>query len=331
MSTYRRYQEARDAAWQALLLLPEKRLPVDAEALAREMGVEVLSRAEEKDPALLSLLRQAGTGACVSLRAQGQWRVYLRKEQLSDSQRRFSVAHELGHLFLCHPTRGLAPGVRAFESRENAGDLIEDPLSLDDYAADIFAIRLLAPACVLHELRLDQLGPITALCGLPPRAAALRAERMELLNRRDAFLPFLREYSAVRAGACPASGEFAAAALPMDEPRFVDAEPMADHAETEAAAEQALESAAYPDRAPSITPYFVLREAAPMDLYFPPEPADQDAGDEPREADAPAQSIPDPTPPDTAPEPSSRRIGPWLGVAALSLLIGVALFFFRDR
>ena len=47
--------------------------------------------------------------------------------------------------------------------------------------------RLLAPACLLHELGVDTPGGISALCGLPPHAAALRAERMELLNQRNAF------------------------------------------------------------------------------------------------------------------------------------------------
>lgn len=205
MSTYRRYQEARDTAWRALLQLEEKSLPVDAEALARKVGMEVLPFPGTEEEKLSALVRAAGGGNCVSLRIRGKWHIFLRENALDDAARRFSVAHELGHLLLGHGTRSLAPGVRAFESRENAGDLMEDPQDLEDYAADIFAIRLLAPACVLHEMRLDTPGGIGAACGLPPRAAALRAERMELLNQRDAFfthplerqvrdafLPFLR-------------------------------------------------------------------------------------------------------------------------------------------
>jgi hypothetical protein len=96
--------------------------------------------------------------------------------------------------------------VRTYISRENEGDLLDNPQELDDYAADIFAIRLLAPACLLHELHVDSLGGIMNLCGMPTKAEALRAERMELLNQRDAFfihplerqvrdqfLPFLNE------------------------------------------------------------------------------------------------------------------------------------------
>lgn len=205
MSTYRRYQDARDTAWRALLQLDVRALPVDAEALAGRLGMEIHPFPDaQADPRLAMWVGRAGSGVCVSLRIRGAWHVFVR-DSLSENERRFAVAHELGHLLLSHGTRSLAPGIRAFQSPENEGDLMADPQELDDYAADIFAIRLLAPACVLHELHVDQAGQITALCGLPPRAAALRAERMELLNERDAFfthplekqvrdrfLPFLR-------------------------------------------------------------------------------------------------------------------------------------------
>ena len=86
-----------------------------------------------------------------------------------------------------HPTQPLAPGARCFPGEPCPGDAQEEPHDLSDYAADIFALRLLAPACVLHALRADTPGKIAALCGLPPRAAGLRAQRMALLNKRDAF------------------------------------------------------------------------------------------------------------------------------------------------
>ena len=206
MSTYRYYQEARDTAWRALLRLPEKRLPVDIDSLALQVGMTVHPFPDEREePRLAAFMNGMEDANCVSLRIRGAWHIFLRENRLNEPQRRFAVAHELGHLLLAHPTRTLSPGVRAFESRENQGDIIEDPDDLTDYAADIFAIRVLAPACLLHELNVEKSGDIAALCALPPRAAALRAERMELLNERNAFyshalerqvrdqfLPFLR-------------------------------------------------------------------------------------------------------------------------------------------
>jgi len=210
MSTYRRYQEARDTAWRALLRVRDKRLPIDPEALSRDVGMEIVPFPDSgEQPRLWDMVQRAGGGMCVSLRIRGAWHIFLREQGMDDAARRFSVAHELGHLLLGHETYALSPGVRAFRSRENAGDLMEDPDSLEDYAADIFAIRLLAPACLLHEMRIDTPGGIMRACALPPRAAALRAERMEVLNQRDAFfvhplekqvrqafLPFLRAWRA---------------------------------------------------------------------------------------------------------------------------------------
>ncbi len=186
-STYRQYRQARDTAWRALLRLKEKRLPVDPEALAGLLGVEIHPYPDREENRRLWTLAGRVNGVCVSLRIRGAWHIFLRESALDDSRRRFAVAHELGHLLLGHATLPLAPGVRCFDSGDNQGDLIEDAPEMTDYAADIFAIRLLSPACLLHESGVDSPGGIMALCGLPPRAAAMRAERMALLNRRNAF------------------------------------------------------------------------------------------------------------------------------------------------
>lgn len=186
-STYRQYQAARDTAWRALLKITEKRLPVEPEALAAVLGVELHPFPHPEENQRLWTLANQVRGVCVSLRIRGAWHIFMRDSSLDASQRRFAVAHELGHLLLGAETRLLAPGVRCFLSGDNQGDLMEDPQKMTDYAADIFAIRLLAPACLLHELGVDTPGDIMALCGLPPKAAALRAERMALLNRRNVF------------------------------------------------------------------------------------------------------------------------------------------------
>ena len=203
--TYRIYQEARNAAWRALLRLEKKTLPVDAEALARSVGVEIHPFPDpQENRRLWNLARQKG-GVCTSLRIRGEWHIFVREGGLDDSRRRFAVAHELGHLLLGHETRTLAPGVKCFRCEGCGGDAVEEPQDQELMAADVFALRLLSPACLMHELRADTPAAIAALCALPPQAAVMRAERMLLLNQRnafykdplerrvrDAFLPFLR-------------------------------------------------------------------------------------------------------------------------------------------
>ena len=310
MDTYRKYREARDTAWRALLQLEEKSLPVDPEALARRVGVEIMPFPDpNEEEKLAALLEKAGGGSCVSLRIQGKWHIFLRTEALDGSRRRFSVAHELGHLLMDHETYALMPGVRAFAGRENAGDLIDDPQSLDDYAADIFAIRLLAPACVLHEMHVDQSGQIIALCGLPPRAAALRAERMGLLNERDAFynhplerqvrdqfLPFIRSRQTAAARECvsPVQPVRKTLPAPLPRPKAAELEP------------------------PS--------QATPRPQASAPETPDGGTSDDTEKLDAdeaPAPSSDDPVPAPDIP----RKISSWLWLAALTIALALLILF----
>ena len=335
MSTYRRYQEARDTAWRALLQGGFTRLPVEPEGLARRIGVEALPFPGEDEPRLRHLIRLTGGGFCVSLRLRGRWHIFLRQDRMDESQRRFAVAHELGHLLLSHPTRRLAPGVRAFESRENQGDLIEDPESLDDYAADIFAIRLLAPACVLHELHLDQSGPIMRLCGLPPRAAALRAERMQLLNQRDVFynhplerqvrdqfLPFLgsRKAEAHRPAVFPAP--------PARHPLMTPLRPAVPAASPESAT-----AASAPDGVASHAPNGKPEAATlrPTDIPSPPKRPPQSIPDPALAVDtldtfAPDAASPVEGAPASADSPHTRPF-PLPTALALAIVFGVLLFF----
>ena len=328
MRTYRRYQEARDTAWRALLQIKEKRLPVDAEGLCGQIGVEVHPFPDAEEARLFRLIQQAGGGTCVSLRVRGAWHIFLRQDRLDENQRRFSIAHELGHILLCHPTRSLAPGVRAFESRENQGDLILDPQDLDDYAADIFAIRLLAPACVLHEMHVDQSGQIITLCGLPPRAAALRAERMTLLNERDVFynhplerqvrdqfLPFIRfrQTAAARESVAPVHPARSILVAPLTRPA-AESEPSSPAMPRPQAS--TLET---PDAGPSAD------SESPDVVEAPEPPADPETHSEPVIDSEPSSNEPIPHP------DMPRKTPSWLWLSALTIALALLILFLCRR
>lgn len=161
---YKDYQISRDLAWKILLQENVTELPVKISRLCRQMGIEVY----QYTPA------DGNDGRCTIV--DGKPRIYV-SERCQPQRQRFSCAHELGHILLGHV---------------NEGDLINrEPDPKDnpiEQAANVFAARLLAPACVLWALNARTPEEIAALCDISYQAARFRAERMELLYRRGKFL-----------------------------------------------------------------------------------------------------------------------------------------------
>lgn len=182
---YSRYQAARDAAWRTLIRFDISSLPVDVEKIAGELRIDIQPWPDKtQTPVLFALLPE--NAAAASLRIDGVWRIFT-KPNLPYSRYRFAVAHELGHLILQHKTVKLKNGVYTFDGLENAGDILPEAEKESDTDADMFAIRLLAPACVLHSLHIASHRDIAFLCGLPENAAQMRSDRMALLNGRNAY------------------------------------------------------------------------------------------------------------------------------------------------
>lgn len=163
---YGDYQKARDLAWQILRREKIRALPVDVVEICRRLGIKVLEHAE--------LAPEVGDGlSCV---LAGEPYIFIRPGQ-SRQRCRFTVAHELGHVLLGHV------GKYRLVNREPSPQ--DDPV---EQAANIFAARLLAPACVLWGCRVSSAAEIAALCDISPTAAGVRWERMQILLTRGKFL-----------------------------------------------------------------------------------------------------------------------------------------------
>lgn len=163
---YANYKKSRDLAWQVLLNEGVTELPVQVTALCRRMGIGVHAFRPE-DPSVSD-----GLSAMVD----GKPHIFV-SSLCSVQRQRFTAAHELGHVLLGHLGRV---------------DLVNrEPSSKDKPAeqeANVFASRILAPACVLWALDARTPEEIAALCNISLQAAAFRAERMALLYERNAFL-----------------------------------------------------------------------------------------------------------------------------------------------
>ncbi|MBQ9099403.1 MAG: ImmA/IrrE family metallo-endopeptidase, partial [Clostridia bacterium] len=146
---YGDYQRARDLAWQILRREKIRALPVDVVQICRRLEIKVLEHAE--------LAPEVGDGlSCV---LAGEPYIFIRSGQ-SRQRCRFTVAHELGHVLLGHV------GKYRLVNREPSPQ--DDPV---EQAANIFAARLLAPACVLWGCRVSSAAEIAALCDISSTAA----------------------------------------------------------------------------------------------------------------------------------------------------------------
>lgn len=200
---YRDYQHMRNAAWRILLDCGVQRLPVDLNDICARLGVRIIPYREAE-----ALIRKRNLSELVEA-ADGltfyadEVPVILYDSTCPADKIRFTVAHELGHLILMH----IMPGVINVASQE------ERPAQrAKEAAANRFAARLLAPACVLWGLDAHSPEEIARLCRISGEAAANRAARMRTLYRRDKFLTselekrlygrFLPYIEEVRGSAC---------------------------------------------------------------------------------------------------------------------------------
>lgn len=161
---YKDYKNTRDLVWEILIRERITELPVRVSELCRNMGI----------PILLHEFEDGNSG--VSAMVNGNPIILVNKGD-SPERQRFTAAHELGHIMLGHV------GKYKLVNREPSPN--DNPI---EQAANVFASRLLAPACVLWGCNIHTAGEIAVNCKISRQAAEYRAARMEILYKRNAFL-----------------------------------------------------------------------------------------------------------------------------------------------
>lgn len=168
-SIYGVYKIVRDASWQALIDNHVDSLPVDIVQVVCNNGIRLLKNSQVNE------LRSGEVG--ISIFDGKQW--YIVYDDLMPlGRKRFTVAHELGHIFLGHPL------VAGYHARTTAAP----KLPRTESEANSFASRFLAPACVLWGLNAHSAGEIARFCAISKEAAEIRAKRMAELYNRNKFL-----------------------------------------------------------------------------------------------------------------------------------------------
>lgn len=161
---YGQYKNARNASWQCLIDYNIDSLPVKVSRIAKRADITLLRNSA------VNLLSENESG--ITLVQDDKLYIIYANEQ-SPQRCRFTIAHELGHIFLGH-----------LFSKDGNGFATTDEA---EHSANVFARDLLAPACVLHELQALTAAAISDLCDISLEATTYRAERMAELERRNAF------------------------------------------------------------------------------------------------------------------------------------------------
>ena len=165
---YKIYSDIRDAAWQCLIDHNVDSLPVDVLKIARQSNIDV-----KKNSRINVLLPDEYAKAFYN---GDKWIIVY--NDLNDVViSRFAIAHELGHILLGHVT--------TYAKYATIEDIGTKPKA--EKQADLFALRLLCPACVLMELGLHTPEEISAFCRVPLRRAQARSERMKDLYKKNKF------------------------------------------------------------------------------------------------------------------------------------------------
>lgn len=149
---YEIYKNVRNASWQCLIDCAICALPVSLSTICRRFDIRIIKNS------FLSMNQLKDNERGKSGLFQNQITIIIRDTDPMEVQR-YTIAHEIGHILIGKDS--------------------------SEYEAERFAIGILAPACVLWGLNIHEPEDIAKLCNISITSAKIRAERMNLLYKRE--------------------------------------------------------------------------------------------------------------------------------------------------
>lgn len=167
MLEYGKYKKARNASWQCILDYKINKLPIMVtDIINQSKNIRLFKNSD------VNFLEKEISGKTIF--HNDVFEIIYRDTEPS-FRCRFTIAHELGHIFLGHLMTN-TPQYRTFKIQNDT-----------ESQANVFARDLLSPACVLHELNALSAAEISSLCNISYEAATYRADRMKELEKRNAW------------------------------------------------------------------------------------------------------------------------------------------------
>ena len=177
MDSYNNYKIARDKAWKNLIKYNVTSLPVDVFKMCRKAGVSVISYKSAIDVIKAHQFEKHLDNDGFTAKIDGGYYIFYNDTITPKSRIIFTIAHEMGHIALGHARTGVTIW--------NRGEQAEP--APEETQANIFASRLLAPACVIKEMDIHTAEELQEITGLSYTAAKIRLERLNQLRARDKF------------------------------------------------------------------------------------------------------------------------------------------------
>lgn len=172
---YDHYKKARNKSWEVLYDCKISEFPVDLGKIADSYGIKITLYSDTK---LIQLFKEdALQGDGFVLRNGDETQVFINDKIHNRNRRRFTLAHELGHALLGH----------SLDEIHYRNSEIDSQTDTQEIEANVFARDILMPATVLAALDIHTPEEIMELCNVSRQSAAIRAQRLHELYRRNKF------------------------------------------------------------------------------------------------------------------------------------------------
>ena len=167
-------------AWQVLIEQNILHFPVNVSALCISYNCILLSYDRAHDILVrYGLLDNCKNNDGFALRMRGRIFIFY-NNKCSPGRIRFTVAHELGHVLLGH--LNIYRNSPTIRNREPSP--YDNPF---EQQANVFASRLLAPACIIDKLNMHRPEQLMTFFGISHQSAEYRLLRMEIVQNRKKF------------------------------------------------------------------------------------------------------------------------------------------------
>lgn len=173
---YKKYQNIRNAIWNIIIDLSINELPIKIIPILKKFDIPLHSYSENKNFINANNLNQLATKNDGFTIFKNDTHHIFYDDSKSIERIRFVLSHELGHIILNH-----------LKETEISETNIEptNHESKEEQQANSFAIRLLSPCCVLHEMELFTSKEIAEICQITEQSAKYRLARLKLLEKRN--------------------------------------------------------------------------------------------------------------------------------------------------